>query len=145
MIRFLHTTTRDDSSFRWHFHKHFPPTSVALLKTIKIFDCSRWLFEFSELLVNSEINKSWNSSIFLGLENNVNLTVKHFRTFLREVWGIKLREIDRGCVLDDNLKENGVFRKFHMFLGPAEEIGLLTKQSLKMKVNKFIFKLEREH
>ena len=28
---------RDDSSFRWHFQKHFPPTSVALLKTIKIF------------------------------------------------------------------------------------------------------------
>ena len=29
--------TRDDSSFRWHFQKYFSPTSVALLKTIKIF------------------------------------------------------------------------------------------------------------
>ena len=29
--------TRDDSGFRRHFQKHYPPTSVALLTAIKIF------------------------------------------------------------------------------------------------------------
>ena len=32
-----YVNSRDDSGFRRHFQNYFPPTSVALLKTIKIF------------------------------------------------------------------------------------------------------------
>ena len=48
-------SSRDGSSFRWHFQKHFPPTYVALLKTIKIFHSSRWLFEFWELFMSTNV------------------------------------------------------------------------------------------
>ena len=48
-------SSRDGSSFRWHFQKHFPPTYVALLKTIKTFHSSRWLFEFCELFMSTNV------------------------------------------------------------------------------------------